>query len=712
MRKSVKWGIVVLGACALSATALRIGQYVRDQQAEGPAYRITKAQYYDKTLAGILGQVGGVLTGYEFVSEEPLPDEWFALMEGPYSGNAAYVAQPQNDRLFEDRGGAIGSDDDYHIDFFNQLILDKYGPEASHQDIREAWLAHDVSDWGGGGAAMDNMSVNDMVPPQTGKSEFNRFYWVTESYIENDTLGMTAPGMPMTAYELTDKFASLSGEFDTVAWARFLAAMYAIAYFEDDARAAMDKASAVLPRDGWPYRMYAKVKALYEENPNDWRWAQAELRKVKRSVYGYDNIQVIPDINNALAMLAIQYGNNDYVQSARIASLSGYDADCTASFVMGLMGIIKGMAGTPNEVKETVYRDGEGVYVNDLTFTPHIGRNYPEEQKFTDIAKLYQANAERMIAARGGKIEAEAYVIRGEIAGAAKVVQIDNADFEHGDLRGWETQGPAADAGHIYAQDNGTALSGDWKGRIDIDEESAEGKLFVRLAGLREGATYRVHAYLTADSGVEGRLYVEQEDGQYAYASATNRIGYYAGRSLEFVAAGPTAEVGLHALAVDGVAGAAGAAAIDNLTVEALEKPVRQRCEAEEAKTDAGAGILAASGASGGKYAQLGSEGPGTLTFDGVHVDRSGEFLLRIHYANDWNDTTRLEIRVNGRKSGTVWFPQTGSHDSFSANVLETPVVLEQGDNRIAFGQTGELQGVTGIDFIEVSSFAKPMLEF
>ncbi|MEK0316621.1 ADP-ribosylglycohydrolase family protein [Cohnella sp. 56] len=708
MRRPVAWRTAGRPIIALAAAAaLCVPGCVPAAKERPPTYEISKADYYDKTLAGILGQVGGVLTGYEFVSEEPLPDEWFALMKGPYSGNSEFVAQPQNDRLFEERGGAIGSDDDYHIDFLNQLILADSGPNVSSQEIREAWLKYEVSDWGGGGTAMDNMRQLGMLPPQTGQSEFNKFYWVTEPYIENDTIGMIAPGMPLTADRLTEKFASVSGEYDSVVWARFLGVMYSLAYFETDARVAMDKAADILPRDGWPYQMYLKVKALYKENPDDWRWAQGELRKVKRMVYGWDNIQVIPDINNALAMLAIQYGNNDYMESAKIASLSGYDADCTASFVMGLMGIVHGMDGTPQVVKDTIYKDGEGVYVNDMEFTPHMGRNYPAEQKFADIVKLYVSNAENMIVAHGGSVEGDKYRIAGEPLSPAIVVPVTGGDFEAGTLEGWTAD---ASADRVYAQNNGNALSGDWNGRIDVDGTMRDGKLYTTAKGLTKGATYRVQAYLTADAGVEARLYVDSGGGESAYASVTDRVGSYAGRTLEFKASGKSAVIGLEAVAGEG---AAGSAAIDDVTVQRIAEMTGDRHEAESAAAT-GFERGAAKSASGGGYAALPDEaadGPAGLSFTGIHADEAGEYRLRIGYANGWSGTVRLGLAVNGTALGSAWLPQTGAADAFSANAVDIPVLLNKGDNVITLSRGSRIDGMASIDYIELSSYPKAVRE-
>ncbi|MDF2442101.1 MAG: hypothetical protein JWR01_304, partial [Subtercola sp.] len=339
-------------AALLGATLVTTGPAT---PAEAATLTISKATYLDKTLAGILGQVGGVVTGYEYKQPTAMTDEsCFRPAYGPYSGDAPASCWTPNNYPGYDRVGApnfaaneVGSDDDYHIDFFNQHILAAHGPDTTAQDIKDEWVAHDVGDWGPGEIANGLMRNQGYLPPATGTAEYNRHYWLTEAYIENDTLGMVAPGMPATARDLTGKFASVTTEWDSVTWAKFYGTMYSMAYFATDVRDVLSDASATLPRSGWPYQIYQKVQALHEQNPTDWRWAQGQLLSFVRNVYGQDNVQAIPDRNNGSLLISILYGNNDYLTTLKIASLIGNDADCTASGVAGLMGIIKGMAGTP-----------------------------------------------------------------------------------------------------------------------------------------------------------------------------------------------------------------------------------------------------------------------------------------------------------------------------------------------------------------------------
>ena len=209
---------------------------------------ISKDEYYNKTLAGLLGQFAGFLSGYEFVwtaggAHIGMPEDWFDFLNGPYAGNYTHYwpgsyAEGNNkyDRLKinEETGRyEVWSDDDYHVDIFNQTIIKEFG--ISSYAVKEAWKKYKVSDWGGGYDAMTLVSGHDMLAPFSGTIEAgNRYGWCTEAYIENETLGMNAAGMPNLATSLADTFASNTGYFDSVIWAKYYAAMYSIAYFEDN----------------------------------------------------------------------------------------------------------------------------------------------------------------------------------------------------------------------------------------------------------------------------------------------------------------------------------------------------------------------------------------------------------------------------------------------------------------------------------------------
>ncbi len=694
--------LVILSAVLVPAAAL-------PSPAEAATATITRATYRDKTLAAILGQVGGVLTGFEYKSPNPeSTDVCFTPTYGPYSGDAPASCWTPNNYPGYDRLGAphfapneTGSDDDYHVDFLNQLILANHGPNPTFQDIKDRWVRHNVGDWGPGDIANAAMRNDGLIPPLTGQAEFNRHYWLTEPYIENDTLGLVTPGMPAAARDLAGRFGSVTGEWDSVVWAKFLATIYAQAYFATDARDVLAGASVVLPRNSWPYTVYQKAVALHQQNSTDWRWAQGELMTFVRNVYGQDNEMAIPDRNNGSTILAILYGNNDYLTSLKISSLIGNDADCTASFVAGLMGIIKGMAGTPQPFKDRIYQSGAGRYINDLTtgFPPNIKNEYPGSQSWDDLVSLYESNTAAQVTARGGNVSPTAFTVTTQTVEPEKTVQINNCDFEHGNLANWTKWTPGADPGspNAYAESNGSAQSGTYKGTVFTDAEVSEIKLSTTVQGLQAGSTYRVTAYVQGNGAA--RLFA---DNLYTTTvdtfAVTNRQWFR--RAIEFVASGTTAQVGLHL-----PPGPTAFAAIDNIAVEQVTAPATTRYEAESA-VHTGGSTQASGTASNGQYIG-GLNNTGDYVQFAVNVPTSGEYRLAVNYANATSGVSKLDVLVNGTKKFTAPFGRTEAWGTFSRNLQYLPVTLNSGNNTIRLQRDNT--GYVEIDYADLGQAPSPV---
>jgi hypothetical protein len=684
--------------------------------AQAATLTISKSSYLDKTLAGILGQVGGVVTGYEYKQTTAMTDEsCFRPAYGPYSGDAPASCWTPNGYPGYDRVGApnfasneVGSDDDYHIDFFNQHILAAHGADTTAQDIKDEWVAHDVGDWGPGEVANGLMRNQGYLPPATGSAEYNRFYWLTEAYIENDTLGMVAPGMPATARDLTGKFASVTTEWDSVTWAEFYGTMYSLAYFATDVRDVLAQASAALPRNGWPYQIYQKVTALHQQNPTDWRWAQGELLSFVRNVYGQDNVQAIPDRNNGSLLIAILYGGNDYLTTLKIASLIGNDADCTASGVAGLMGIIKGMAGTPQEFKDRIYQNGAGRYINDAVtgFPPYIKNDYPRSQSWDSLAALYRDNAAAQIVARGGSQDATNFYVNEQAILPEKTVLIDNADFERGTLTGWTAWTPGTDPGtpNVFAEANGTAQSGAWKGTVFTDAQVPEAKLSTTVRGLQSGASYRVSAFVQSDQNA--RLIAGNPGSTPLYASVVASYGsanrQWVNRSIEFTATSTSAEVGLYL-----PSGPTGFAAIDNLEVVQITQPSASVYEAESAERS-GAEIISGASASNGSYVG-GIDDPGNSVQFTVTVPSAGEYRAELGYANGSGGLSTLGLSVNGAAKATVPFARTESWGQFSRNIVTVPVTLTSGTNTIRVAKPATGGGYVQLDYLRLGAAPQPV---
>lgn len=659
---------------------------------------IRKADYLDKTLAGLIAQPAGVLTGNEFIHKGDgspylaMPDAWFSLVNGPYAGNYTHY-NPNWDaynRLFAVGNAVnpasysrIGGDDDYHVDIFNQLILKEHGPFATSANIRDMWVKHNVHDWGGG---MDAVQLfrSMMLSAFSGKREYgNRFHWCTEPYIENETVGMNAPGMGYAAYELAHRFASVTGDYDSLTWAKFWATAYAGAYFATDVVTLLNESAAVLPEGGWPRQIFDLAFALHEKYPADWRSAVVELESKRRHISGIDNIQTSSDINNGFTLLALLYGNGDWEETCRVASLSGYDAECSAAIACSVIGIMKGMEGTPQKVKDVVYNNGKGVYVNDTTtgFVPYIGSDYPAEQTWQEIAELYQANAEAMIVAYGGKVEGDTYTIPVQKPYAVKTNLKGNAGFELGSLSGWETEGD-----HVRVVGNDDAHSGIFKGVIYQQGE----RLYTRYENLSVGKTYRVTAFIRTSVRTEARLFVTDGTAEQ-WASVCNTPNYWVSRSFSFTATAKTMDIGLHMAAGEGWV------AIDDLCLE--EDPNRVLgCYQSENATLTGVSVTDANTPSG----KATSFEAGCIIFSGLRLEKARELYARVYYANVANKMAPIDVYVNGDLLTAFTIPATGADESFSCNYVEIPVALQAGENTVEI----RVRGTVSVDRLEITTMS------
>ncbi len=497
---------------------------------------ISKEEYYNKTLAGLLGQMAGFLSGYEFVwtaggPHVGMPEEWYEFLNGPYAGNYTHYwpgsyAEGNNkyDRLkvnSETGRNEVWSDDDFHIDIFNQTIIKEFGYTA--YDVKEAWKKYMVSDWGGGFDAMALISGSELLAPYTGTIESgNRYGWCTEAYIENETLGMNAAGMPNLATSLADTFASNVGYFDSVIWAKYYAAMYAIAYFEDDIINVMEKALPVLPKGSYPYQIYNLANELYEKYPNDYVSAAKELEEARRMLYRIDNIQTDPNVNGGFAILSWLYGKNSYLDTCKYASIMGYDGDCTAATCVGVMGIIHGFKEENEEYEELngkIYYDGEGVYYNDRDsgFPPFIiSDEYFTKIKIDDIIKLYQENFETLLLDQGGQIKEDSYIIPTTTVYEDHSLLFENCD---GELR--STTGFASNNGNLESiVETETGLTHTGYGAFKFINIK-NGKVYHQFDNLVKGRTYRVSAYVTTSDNTQVEFFAT-DDKNYQSISFAN----------------------------------------------------------------------------------------------------------------------------------------------------------------------------------------------
>lgn len=634
--------------------------------------------YRDKTIAGVLGQVAGLLSGFEFVWKTgepwvPLPEDWFRLMNGPY-GNGLTRGGAGVGRILEQ---GIASDDDYHIDFFNQLILETHGPLPTNEQIMSMWREYKVSDWGGGSKAIDIMRKQKLAPPYCGLYEYgNYFHWCTEPYIENETLGMNAPGMPQTAWYLSGQFAAVTGDFESLEWGRFWASVYAMAYVYDDADAMIRDAVSTLLPGSWP-RQIAEMAIGYYDAGMSWEDAVIALEEQRREIYLADNIQCAADVNNGFGVLSVLYGEGDWLQTVKLASISGYDADCTAATVGGALGVMVGTAGLPQEVLDTIWQDGEGMYYNDRNFVPHIGGDYPDQETFSTIAERYIANGVALVKAKGGSADENALYIPMEPVPSVQGVQPQNADFETGDLTNWTAEGGTAEV--LKSTD---AHSGWHHASLKLGADDQSASLTTQITGIVPGEWYRLSGYVM--TSFDGEVRLSAQSGQsVSYAGALNANKGWILREIIFQAEAETLTAGIVAAQQPDDGGVT--AYLDDMRLERLN-PVE------------------AVGSFGGETL-MEKKTPYSVT---ITVPEDGDWQLTIPYSHSNAAICYADVEVDGVFSQCMPLSPTSRNPVEAGHAATITLRLTKGEHTIAI--TPAKDGITVYE-LKITTCPQVMLD-
>ena len=606
---------------------------------------ISKSDYYDKTLSGFMANIVGVLTGYEHVYKGgvpmvALPDEWYkGLLKGPYAEanennkHADHLIYNEETKIWE-----VWIDDDYSIDVLNQYVIRdsyaKYGVITSDA-IQNAWVGYNQWDMGGGHRSTGAYGLSaklGYMPPFTGRAEFGNLYsTIGEPIIENETLGMDAAGMPNVAFDLAGMFSSNVADSDATPWAKYLSAMYAMAYFEDDITTLIRSAQSMLPEDSFEYKLIDECFALYQKYPNDWRKAVTEADStLLREHYCRERMSE-NSINGPIMTLALLYADGGYEETCKIIGLAGHGGESAAASALGIIGVIQGWENLESNAKlivnEFIWQDGNGVIVN--LALPDVIQSYwmhaeelPERYLIKDVIDMYQANFEKILVENGGKIEGDNYYI--PKYNIEKPVSVFYEDFENG-LGTFTAKGNAKVAevpytGKAAAQVNGSAE----------DENS----VYKTVSGLTVGAQYQISAYVNATTKTTAYLFARIPGAQdYSFVTVCDPSRYVY-RTYNFVATAETMEIGL---AVAKGTGEFKYACLD----EIMLIKVAEKTEAPKVTVTDNGKSIKISGS--------------------VKADTGKEVYLKVDFANTTSATVDVPMTLNGETYATIPFYKTGS---------------------------------------------------
>ncbi len=647
---------------------------VTDDPNDADFYIISAEDYRNKTTAGFLSHMIGFLSDYKYVWNSDMtpkicmPDTWWRGIctgndtpDNPYHSKIVKLFYNEETKLWDNWIA-----DAYSIDVLGQYILrdmyDAYGTTVT-KVITEGWVKYSPWDMGGGNrtAGAYNLAVKKgYISPYLGNAEYgNRYPWCQEPWIGNDGMGMAAAGMPNLALDLTSAFGRVTGDSDNVEWLDFVVAMSSMAYFEDDIPTLIKTAASLFAEDSWERYVVQHCFDLYAKYPSSWRQAMIHAEKDCARPFYYlnngrsTNEQGRVEVNMAFMILALLYGEGDYLETAKMLSLCGYDTRGT--IMLPILAIIGGMDGMPKEALDLTWQDGKGEIVNKaipdtVTGVWMFAENLPERYKISDVIDLYCANYEKTLLLNGGKIEDGKYYIPKTVLNTYDYVSIPNRDLNS--LEGFAVDGGVTLTDNAYHGEKAASIT--------------NGSIKTTVTGLEKGARYMLSAYIIADKGT-AELFAGDA------AATVYMQSEYVLRNLYFTAEDTSAEIG--------VRGTGGTVIADELELIRIdEKPAEGIGEASVTVVDKTMIKVAAEGKSG------------------------GEVLLKLNFANTSGAIQDAKVFINGDSFGVVPFYKTGARDSADgADTVYVPVVLEKNKNSIIFEVNSDELRILGAEFVTVN---------
>ncbi len=329
--------------------------------------------YYNKVGGAWLGECAGNMFG--------LPHEF------------KYDQQPGPGIVFKpDYTNGARSDDDTDIEYVYLHALEEHGLDLSYKEVAQEWMDHIHGHiWVANARALELMRQG-LLPPATGHPSDNDKAWFNLSgQFTQELWGMICPGMPAAAQRFANKYAHVVVYGESVMAAHYFCVMYAEAFFQNDVRRLIAKGLSALPANSEYRRAIADCVTWHDEYPDDWRVARNALHRKYRKKWN-PNSSVL---NGAACTLGLLYGNGDFEKTILLICSIGYDADCNAATVGGLLGVLKGASGLPERWMKPL-KD---------TYRNVTRDNLPRQEKISSIAHRIAAIGEKVILANGGKIE-------------------------------------------------------------------------------------------------------------------------------------------------------------------------------------------------------------------------------------------------------------------------------------------------------------------
>ena len=366
----------------------------KEQKVRTKTKSLSQKEYYDAVYASWIGQIIGNTygLGYEFkFIDNPGPNKF------PYGYSFTLNDLKKNNGAY--------SDDDTDIEYMYLLEMEKWGIEPNYFHLAEAWKAH-VKEriWFANRMAVTLMHAGH-YPPVTGMIGYNSEWFQIDPQLVNEIWAITSPGMIDYAVEKTEFAARITSDSFGLEPTLHYAAMFSAAFFEKDVNKLVDIGTSKLPKGSRFATIVEHVKDLYKTYPNDWQKAREIVKNNYYVVQDYNRhswAAVDANMNGALGIMALLYGQGDFQKTLNYCCAFGMDADNQAATMCGLLGIVNGFKSIPSDLMYPVKDANWSKPFNDTY--KMITREGLPDALISDMAKRTALQGEKIIMANGGRI--------------------------------------------------------------------------------------------------------------------------------------------------------------------------------------------------------------------------------------------------------------------------------------------------------------------
>jgi hypothetical protein len=370
----------------LAAAAVLLFLAVSNSGAED-FFPLAKSDLRDKIRGGWAGQVIGCTFGgpteFQFKST-------FIPESQPISWSKDAVKW-----FFKKQPGLY---DDIYMDLTFVEVLEKHGLDAPAGVFAEKFAKAAYPLWHANQMARYNI-LRGIAPPQSGHWLNNPHADDIDFQIEADFAGLMSPGMVNAAAEICDRVGHIMNYGDGYYGGLYVAAMYSLAFVENDIERIVEKALTVIP----PQSLYAgTIRAVvkgHKDHPNDWIATWLAVQRTWGQDVGcpegvFRAFNIDAKINSAWVVMGLLYGNGDFGKTLSISARCGDDSDCNPATAGGILGTMIGFSRIPESWKEGL-KDIESA---DFAYT---------KTSLAEAAELSFKHALEMIRRNGGTTNGE-----------------------------------------------------------------------------------------------------------------------------------------------------------------------------------------------------------------------------------------------------------------------------------------------------------------